>query len=80
MLLELTRSHLKMKMGERTATVQGELCRLDDGHMGFVIYADTITNWDEPHRADELTPNDIKRMIESIGFDFQRSGHTLLVE
>jgi hypothetical protein len=80
MLLELTRSHLKVKLGERTATIQGELCRLDDGRMGFVIYSDTITNWDEPHRAEELTPADIKRVIDAIGFDFSRNGHTLLVE
>jgi hypothetical protein len=80
MLLELTRSHLKVKLGERTATIQGELCRLDDGRMGFVIYSDTITNWDEPHRAEELSPADIKRVIDAIGFDFSRNGHTLLVE
>jgi hypothetical protein len=80
MLLELTRSHLKVKMGDRTATVQGELCRLDDGRMGFVIYSDTISCWDDPYRSEELTPDDIKRVITAIGFDFSRNGHTLLVE
>jgi hypothetical protein len=63
MIIELTRSFLIVKIGDKTIKIHGEL--LADG---FVAFKDYISHWEPPHHLeiiDEETKNDIiKHVIE----------------
>lgn len=80
MLLDLTISHLTVLVGEHRATIQGELCQVDDERMGFVIYTDTMVAWDAPHQDCALTDSDRAAIIEIVSASLATRGQVLLRE
>jgi len=58
-ILELTRSHVKLRIGDRTVTIEGEAYMPGYGSPDFVVYMNTLQRWDPPDgesiREDERT-------------------------
>lgn len=80
MILEVSRGHIKVELGGRFATVPGEMFFPPDDKLGFVVFKNEIIAWDSPHQAERLTSDDVQSIIREIETDFEKDGHTLVVE
>lgn len=79
MIIELWRGHVRLKIGERVITIQGEVYLRGYGSPDFVAYRNTILRWDEPVSQD-LTPEEkelVERVLQS---DFKAMGMTVEIE
>lgn len=76
MIKEVTRSHIKMEVDGRSATIPGEMFFPPDGKMGFAIFMNEIKYWDHPHHL-EITKIQIDAIISEIRKDFDRGGNVL---
>ena len=80
MILDVSKGHIKVKIGERIVTVPGEMFFPPNDKMGFAIFEKDIKFWDFPYDEEALTPNEIKEVIADIQQDFTKGGHTLEIE
>ena len=80
MILEVSRSHIKVEMAGRIVTVPGEMFFPPNDKMGFAVFKKEIKCWDSPNETEHLTPKDINEVIKDIQQDFDKGGHTLEVE
>lgn len=80
MILDVSRGHIKVKIMNRVATVQGEMFLPGNDKLGFVIYSDTIKFWDAPHQAIPISATEKQLILDDIRADFDSGGHTLDVE
>lgn len=80
MILDVSRGHIKVKIMNRVATVQGEMFFPGNDKLGFVIYSDTIQFWDAPHQAIPISATEKQLILDDIRADFDSGGHTLDVE
>ncbi|WP_369124957.1 MULTISPECIES: Imm74 family immunity protein [unclassified Pseudomonas] len=80
MILEVSRGHVRVQVGGRVVTVQGEMFFPKNEKMGFVLYRDSIRTWDKPNELDALTADEVNSLIAEIQDEFSRGGHTLEIE
>ncbi|PDO81962.1 Imm74 family immunity protein [Kosakonia sacchari] len=80
MILEVSRGHILVKIGDRTATVQGEMFFPGNDKIGFVLYKGALRFWDAPNQSQVMTGDDIDMVIADIQADFSKGGHTLEIE
>lgn len=80
MILEVSRGHIKVKIGERTATIPGEMFFPKKDKLGFAVFSNSIKNWDPPDQTSPITPEELAVILDEIRADFQKGGHTLEVE
>lgn len=80
MILDITRGHIKVKIGGKTVTLQGEMFFPGNDKMGFVLYRNSIKNWDEPNQDLPITPDEVDAIMDDIRNDFAKGGHTFEVE
>jgi len=80
MILDVSRSHIKVELGGRTVTVPGEMFFPPNEKLGFVVYSKEIKCWDKPNEKIELTAQDIDDVLQDIRQDFSKGGHTLEIE
>lgn len=56
-IVEITRGRIKLRIGARTVTIEGEGHMPGHGSPDFVVYGNTLQRWDppgrEPVREDE---------------------------
>ena len=80
MILEVSRGHIKVKIMDRIATVQGEMFFPGNDKLGFVVYSDMIKFWDSPDQAVAISPTEKQLILDDIKADFDSGGHTLDIE
>ena len=80
MVKDVTRSHIKVELDGKTATVPGEMFFPPNGKLGFAVFLNGIKRWDPPHQDTEITKHDIDSILEDIRADFAKGGHVLEVE
>lgn len=80
MILEVSRGHIKVKIMDRIATVQGEMFFPGNDKLGFVVYSDTIKFWDSPDQAVAISLTEKQLILDDIKADFDSGGHTLDIE
>ncbi|TCR62903.1 Imm74 family immunity protein [Rhizobium sp. BK376] len=80
MIQEVSRGHIRVKIIDRVATVQGEMFFPGNDKLGFVVYSDTIKFWDPPHQALPILPAEKQFILDDIIADFAKGGHTLEIE
>lgn len=80
MILEVSRGHIQVKIGDRTATSQGEMFFPGNDKIGFVLYRGTLRFWDAPNQYQIMTVNDVDMVVADIQADFFSGGHILEVE
>ncbi|GGB22142.1 Imm74 family immunity protein [Agarivorans gilvus] len=80
MILDVSRSHIKVEIRGRVVTVPGEMFFPPNDKMGFAIFEREIKAWDSPNESVKLTTEEINEVIEDIRQDFAKGGHTLEVE
>lgn len=80
MILEVSRSHIKVKIQGREITVPGEMFFPPNDKLGFAIFKNEIKAWDAPNESDPLTDEEKAEIIKDIQQDFDKGGHTLEIE
>jgi len=66
MIVELTRAHIRMRVDDKTVTIEGEGYLPGHGPPDFDVYADSIQHWDPPNadtKIDEATREKILRLL-----------------
>ncbi len=54
-IVDLSRGHITLRLGERTATIEGELLVKAAGIPDFVAYSNTLKRWDPPDSGVVMT-------------------------
>jgi hypothetical protein len=80
MILEVSRGHIKVRIGERIATVSGEMFFPDNDKLGFAVYSRTIKYWDSPDQDVPITSAEKQLILDDIEADFAKGGHVLEIE
>ncbi|MCF6252629.1 MAG: immunity 74 family protein [Methylococcaceae bacterium] len=80
MIIDVSRSHIKVELGGKTVTVPGEMFFPPNEKLGFAVYSNEIKFWDEPNEIIALTAQDINEVLDDIRQDFAKGGHTLEIE
>lgn len=80
MILNVSRGHIKVKIADRIATVEGEMFFPGKDKLGFVVYADSINFWDPPDEAIQVSIAEKQLILDDIKADFAKGGHTLEIE
>ncbi|QVQ28274.1 Imm74 family immunity protein [Achromobacter deleyi] len=80
MILEVSRGHIQVKIGDRTATVQGEMFFPGNDKIGFVLWRESLKFWNAPNKNQIMTSHGVDLVIADIQADFSKGGHTLEVE
>jgi hypothetical protein len=80
MILEMTRGHIKLKVGDRTVTIYGEALLPSPGEPDFVCGRASIKTWDPPHEKDALTEGARKQIIEMVRSELAKRKMTLEVD
>lgn len=80
MVIDVTRSHIKVGLLGRTATLPGEMFFPEGGKLGFAIFKSQAKFWDAPNDRDVITDDELTAIVVDIRADFAKGGHTLEVE
>ncbi|KEA04227.1 hypothetical protein A6U85_16665 [Agrobacterium sp. 13-626] len=80
MIFDVSRGHIKVKILDRVATVQGEMFFPGNNKMGFAVFSDTIKFWDPPDQAVLISGAEKQAILDDIRAEFAKGGHTLEVE
>lgn len=78
MVIDISRGHIKVKVGEKIATLEGEMFFPGNDKMGFVLYRDSIKRWDNQDQT--ISPTEVEAIINEIQLDFAKGGHILELE
>ncbi len=79
MILEVTRSHIKVRIDDRTITIPGEMFFPPNDKMGFAFAMADMLSWDAPNELHALTDLDRQTIVNDIQSEFDQGGHTLEV-
>lgn len=82
MILEVSRGHIQVKIGDRTATAQGETATAQgemffpgNDKMGFVLYRRSLKFWNAPNENQIMTVDDVDMVVADIQADFYKGGY-----
>jgi hypothetical protein len=79
-LTEIARGHLRVKDGSKNITIYGEALLRGYGSPDFVLYQNTIENWDAPNGQTTVTPSEKELLIQFIKDEFLRRKMLLEIE
>ena len=80
MIKKLSRGSVTFEFEGRTATLQGEAYLRGFGSPDFIVYANSLTQWDPPHQAETLDEATKARVLDALLAAFQARGMAALVE
>jgi Immunity protein 74 len=80
MVIDVTRSHIKVGLFGKTVTLLGEMFFPENGKLGFAIFRSQAKFWDAPNGDDAITEDELTAIVTDIRADFAKGGHTLEVE
>ena len=80
MILNIDRGHIQVKLGEKIATIPGEMFSPASGKTSFVVYLDQIDYWDPKATKQPISSAEITAIVEDIQAEFEKGGHTVEFE
>lgn len=80
MKLEISRGFIKVLVGSRSVTIQGEMFFPGDAKIGFLLYKESLKYWDDPYASEVVSEDRVADIINFIGSEFLSGGHTLEIE
>jgi len=79
-IVEWTRGHITVEIGERRLTIEGEGHLEAPGSPGFLIYANSIRRWDPPHDSEPLDVAQKKEILSAVLRELDARGQHYTVE
>jgi hypothetical protein len=80
MIVEITRSHVRMRSGDKTVAVQGEGYARGYGSPDFVIYKNSIIRWDPPFDALLIDEQTKEQILTDLKAEMSRKGMVIEIE
>ena len=80
MIIEITRSYIRMQVGDRTVTIEGEAYIPGHGSPDFVVYENSIRKWDPPNEKIEIDEISKKKILNLLKNEMKRKKMSLEVE
>lgn len=80
MVIDITRSHIKVSLFGKTATLAGEMFFPENGKLGFMLFKSEAKYWDSPDNATPITESELSAMVSDICADVAKGGHVLVLE
>jgi len=80
MIIEITRSYIRIRIGDRTVTLEGEAYMRGHGSPDFVVYENAIHHWDPPNDNIGIDENTKKEILEILKKEMAERNMTLEVE
>jgi Immunity protein 74 len=80
MVIDVTRTHIKVGLFDKTATLAGEMFFPTDGKIGFALFKNQAKFWDAPNGNNPITDDDWSAIVKDIRANFALGGHTLDIE
>lgn len=80
MIIEITRSYIKMQVGDRTVTIEGEAHIPGHGSPDFVVYENSIRKWDPPNEKIEIDEISKKKILKLLKSEMKRKNMSFEVE
>ena len=80
MILNIDRGHIQVKIGEKIASVPGEMFSPGNGKTGFVVYLDQIDYWEPKSAQQPISSSDITAIVDEIQAEFKKAGNTVEFE
>jgi Immunity protein 74 len=80
MIKKLSRGSVTFEFEGRTATLQGEAYLRGFGSPDFVVYANSLLQWDPPHEAEMLDGATKARLFDALLVAFQARGMSAEIE
>ena len=66
MIVEWTRGHILIQLGNKSVTVYGEALNAQHGGVSYVVYLNSIRNYNAPYEKESIKESDKKRIISII--------------
>ena len=79
MVLDVSRSHIKVNLNGKIATLPGEMFFPKNGKLGFALFLSQIENWDEPSNTP-ISKEELDAIVSDMQNEFAKGGHTLVLE
>jgi Immunity protein 74 len=80
MILEVTRGHIRVELLQKRVTILGEMFFPENEKLGFVLYSDSIRNWDAPDDGTAVSAADRQALISHIKEEFRKADRILEVD
>lgn len=80
MILNITRGHIEVKIGDKVAIIPGEMFRAKNGKTGFGVYLDQIDYWEPKESKQRITRTETQAIIDDIQAEFNKNDFTLEVD
>lgn len=80
MILEMTRGHIKLKVGEKTVTIYGEAMLPAPGEPDFVCSRNAIKAWDPPDDEEPIDEGMCQKILALIREELAKKKMTLEVD
>lgn len=80
MILNIDRGHLRVQLGEKIATIPGEMFLPANGKTGFLVYLDQIDYWEPKASKQPISGSDITAIMDDIKAEFVKHGYTVEFE
>jgi hypothetical protein len=79
-IIRITKGTIKLQVGDRAVTVDGEAYARGYGNPDFVVYADSIRNWDQPNDRVAIDEKEKKEILDLIKSEMHKRNMTVEVE
>jgi len=80
MIINLTRGLMTVKINDRIAEIEGELCLPEDTDFEFVVYLSSIKKWKNPYDSLEITELEKEEIIEDIKEEIKKTNGRVVFE
>ena len=80
MIEEMTRGHIRLRVGDRTVTVGGEMLLSGHGSPNYVIYLNSIRAWDVPNAHIAIDEAGQLRIIDLLREEMRKRNMSIEIE
>jgi hypothetical protein len=79
-ILEITRGHIRLQVGDKVVTVQGEGYAREYGSPDFVIFKNSIQRWDPPFVGLEIDERTREQILDALKTEMSKKKITIEIE
>ncbi len=66
MIIDMARSYIRLKVGDKTIKIEGEAYIPGHGSPDFVAYANSIKIWEPPYENERINEDTKNKIIETL--------------
>ena len=79
-ITEITRGHIRLKVGDKSATLYGEALLPGYGSPDFVIYSNSMESWDPPNHDELISQSEKAELLSVVESELSERGYKVEIE